>query len=291
MLAGERRDVVPIGTELRSLAWLGVMLIATGVGIVITKHFDQIGPLAIAMVLGAAAAACYAYVVWRRASARRVPAEAGTHTVDDYIVLLGALLISADAGFIESQWHLLGSQWQRHFLLLAILHAAAAYYFGNRAVLSLSVAALASWFGIEKHEIFSSNTDFAFRAFICAAVLLTWRVANRKADFNGLFEHAATNIAFWGALSLTFDPSTKYTGLLVTAIFAAGSLTYGLRSRRELFVMYAGVYGLIAIDAVVVDWIHEPILASFYLLISTIAAIAALFATHVRFQKERLADA
>lgn len=80
MLAGERRDVVPIGTELRSLAWLGVMLIATGVGIVITKHFDQIGPLAIAMVLGAAAAACYAYVVWRRASARRVPAEAGTYT-------------------------------------------------------------------------------------------------------------------------------------------------------------------------------------------------------------------
>ena len=55
--------------------------------------------------------------------------------------------------------------------------------------------------------------------------------------------------------------------------------------------MYAGVYGLIAIDVVVVDWIHEPILASFYLLISTIAAIAALFATHVRFQKERLADA
>ncbi|PYQ48954.1 MAG: hypothetical protein DMF59_14675 [Acidobacteria bacterium] len=279
MLVGERRDIVPIGTELRSLAWLGVMLIATGVGIVITKHFDQIGPLTIAMAVALAAIACYAFAVWKQSSVR------------DYMVLLGALLISADVGFIESQWHLLGSEWQRHFLLLAVLHAAAAYYFGNRAVLSLSVAALASWFGIEKHEIFSSNADFAFRAFICAAVLLTWRVANRKADFNGLFEHSATNIAFWGALSLTFDPSTKYTGFLVTAIFAAGSLTYGLKSRRELFLMYAGVYGLIAIDFVVVDWIHEPILASFYLLISTIAAIAALFATHVRFQKERLADA
>src|SRR5712692_4558385 len=183
MLVGERRDVVPVGTELRSLAWLGVMLIATGVGIVITKHFDQIGPLAVALVVAIAAIACYAFAIWKPTNVR------------DYIVLLGAPLISADVGFIESQWHLLGSEWQRHFLLLAVVHAAGAYYFENRAVLSLSVAGLASWFGIEKHEIFSSNTDFAFRAFLCAAILLTWRLANRKADFNGLFEHTATNIA------------------------------------------------------------------------------------------------
>src|SRR5262249_15302105 len=155
----------------------------------------------------------------------------------DYIVLLGALLISADVGFIESQWHLLGSEWQRHFLLLAVLHAAAAYYFGNRAVLSLSGAALASWFGVEKHGVFSTTVDFAIRAFICAAVLLAWRIANRKTDFKGIFEHTATNIAFWGALSLTFESSTKYIGFLVTAGLAAISLMYGLKRRRELFVI------------------------------------------------------
>src|SRR5437867_4900663 len=191
MLVGERRDIVPIGTELRSLAWLGVMLIATGVGIVITKHFDQIGPLTIAMAVALAAIACYAFALWKQSSVR------------DYMVLLGALLISADVGFIESQWHLLGSEWQRHFLLLAIVHAAAAYYFGTRAALSLSIAALATWFGVEGREIFSTQTDFALRALICAAVLFAWRFANRKPDFASLFEHSATNIAFWGALTLT----------------------------------------------------------------------------------------
>ena len=157
MLVGERRDIVPIGTELRSLAWLGVMLIATGVGIVVKKHFNEIGPLTIALIIAAAAIACYAFAVWRQSSIR------------DYVVLLGALLISADVGFIESQWHLLGSEWQRHFLLLAVVHAAAAYYFGTRAVLSLSIAALATWFGIESRAIFSSQTDFALRALSCAA--------------------------------------------------------------------------------------------------------------------------
>src|SRR5712691_2097861 len=279
MLAGERRDVVPIGIELRALAWAGVMLIATGAGIVVTKHFDQIGPLAIAAVVGAAAIACYAFAVWKQSQLR------------DYVVLLGALLISADVGFIESQWHLLGSEWQRHFLLLAAVHAAAAYYFGTRAVLSLSIAAFATWLGIEKRDIFSSETDFAYRAFICAAVLLIWRAANRKTDFNSLFEHSATNIAFGGTLTLTAASATKYAGLLLTLIAAAGSLIYGLKGRRELFVMYAGVYALIAIDMVVVDLIHEGIFVAFYLLVSTIAAIAALFAIHVRFQNERLANA
>jgi len=279
MLAGERRDVVPIGNELRALAWLGVMLIATGVGIVVKKHFDQIGPLAIAAVVAMAALSCYAFAVWKQSQLR------------DYVVLLGALLISADVGFIESQWHLLGSEWQRHFLLLAALHAAAAYYFGNRAVLSLSIAAFATWLGIEKRDIFSSETDFAYRAFICAAVLLIWRSANRKTDFNSLFEHFATNIAFWGTLTLTAASTTKYVGLLLTLIAAAGSLIYGLKGRRELFVIYAGVYALIAIDMVIVDLIHEGIFVAFYLLVSTIAAIAALFAIHVRFQNERLANA
>jgi len=279
MLAGERRDVVPIGNELRALAWLGVMLIATGVGIVVKKHFDQIGPLAIAAVVAMAALSCYAFAVWKQSQLR------------DYVVLLGALLISADVGFIESQWHLLGSEWQRHFLLLAAVHAAAAYYFGNRAVLSLSIAAFATWLGIEKRDIFSSETDFAYRAFICAASLLIWRSVNRKKDFNSLFEHFATNIAFWGTLTLTAASTTKYVGLLLTLIAAAGSLIYGLKGRRELFVMYAGVYALIAIDMVIVDLIHERIFVAFYLLVSTIAAIAALFAIHVRFQNERLANA
>jgi hypothetical protein len=283
MLVGERRDIVPIGDELRALAWLGAMMIATGTGIVITKHFHEIGPLTIAAAVAVAAFACYAFALWKQSAIR------------DYIALLGALLISADVGFIESQWHLLGAEWQRHFLLLAVVHAAAAYAFGNRAVLSLSIAALASWFGIEKRELFSTDVDFAWRAFACAAVLIGWRLADRRVDFHALFEHFAANIAFWGALVLTSDTSTRPIGLLVTLALAAVVMAYGLRTRRELFVMYAGIYALIAIDIEVViliaDVSDEPILAVFYVLLSTVAAIAALFAIHVRFQKERLAHA
>jgi hypothetical protein len=72
-------------------------------------------------------------------------------------------------------------------------------------VLSLSVAALATWFGIETAVIFSTQTDFALYA-PPAPRSFVWRFANRKPDFARVLERA-TNIAFWGALTLTADRS------------------------------------------------------------------------------------
>ena len=67
-----------------------------------------------------------------------------------------------------------------------------------------------------------------------------------------------------------------------------------MRSRdatERAFRPAAGIYGLIAVDIVVVTWIQVVIIASAYLLVSSIAAIAALFVMHARFHEKRLADA
>src|ERR1700690_3712137 len=140
----ERRDVVSIYPELRMLTWAGVMLISWGVGLYVSKHLDDIGPLAIAAGIGIASVACYAWSFWKRSRQASL--------VDDHVLLLAALLASADVGYIEYHYHLLGSSWPGHFLFLAVLHAATAYFFQSRFVLSLAVAALAAWLGIERRS-------------------------------------------------------------------------------------------------------------------------------------------
>ena len=69
----------------------------------------------------------------------------------------------------------------------------------------------------------------------------------------------------------------------------AFSLIHGFRRRRELFVIYAYIYGLIAVDIVVVDFLltrkSDEIVFASYLLLSTVAAIVALFVTHMRLRK------
>jgi hypothetical protein len=283
LIAVERREIVSIYPELRLLTWAGVMLISWGVGLFISKHLDDIGPLAIAAGIGIAAIACYAWSFFKR---NRQAALA-----DDYVLLLAALLASADVGYIEHHYHLLGESWSRHFLFLALLHAGTAYFFNSRLVLSLSVASLAAWLGIERRtvdSIFDAPVETAGRTFVCAIIVIGWRAIDRvmrpATTFSSLFDHAAANLAFWGALALATHKETRFTGCAFAIALAIASMLYGRRFREGTFVIYAWVYGTIAVDIAVCDEINDPMSISFYLLVSTVAAIAGLFISHARMR-------
>ncbi len=280
LISGERGEIVSIHAEVRVMAWIGVMLIVGGAGVIVSKNFDRIGPLAIATAIGVASAVCYLWFAMRRKSGR-------SGALDVYILLLGALLLSADTGFIEAQWHLLGGAWPRHFLLLALIHGATAYLFRSEALLALALAAIASWFGIERTlgTLFTSSHALAMRAFACAGSLAVWRMANRRREFERLFDHFIANLVFWGGLILTFQQETRFAGAAIVVIFAVLTTWYGFRRREELFVLYAFVYAVVAIDVVIAEAIGTNILVLLFLIVSTIGAIVALFWLHGRFGK------
>lgn len=287
----ERREVVSVYGELRFLIWGGVMLIATGVGIIVSKNLDRIGPIAIATLIALAAGACYAWTAWKRTRAASL--------ADDYVLLLGSLLLSADVGYIEHQWHLLGPVWPRHFLLLAVIHGAVAYWFGSRMVLSLSISALAAWFGIERRGgTIDSAISFALRAYLCAGTLLVWRAIDslRKpvprgsrpaVSFSPILDHAALNLAFWGSLALVFEPDSRSLGCLIALVLAAFSAWYGFRRREERYVLYAWVYGTIALDVQVASWLgfNDGSLILLYLMVSTVCVIGGLIVTHDKLRR------
>ena len=280
LLERERREVVSVYGELRLLTWGGVMLITGGVGVIVSKNLDRIGPLMVAFAIGAASAACYGWAFWKRTRTASL--------VDDYILLLASLLLSADVGYVEHQYHLLGASWQRHLLLLAVVHAVVAYVFGSRMVLSLSLTALAAWMGLERRveAIFDSSADTAARALVFAGVVLVWRLIDERVThnrrFTALFEHFAANVAFGGALALTFASDTRWTGCAIAVILAALVAWHGLRTKKEAFVLYAWLYGVVAVDIAICSVLHDEVLVALYLVASTVAAIIGLFVIHSR---------
>lgn len=285
LIARERREVVPVGAEVRTAAWLGVMLIVTGVGIIISKNLDRIGPMVVALAILGASLACYGWAAWRRSSR----AESA---VDPYVLLLGALLLSADAGYVEHQFHLLGGAWARHFLILAVIHGAGAYWFDSRALLSLSISSLAAWLGVEQRPdaIFDNGRALAVRAFTASGVVLAWMwVHGRvrpKVDFRRVFEHFAAMLALTGGLALTFDSPTREIGAPLTIAVAGLVIWYGFRVSAESFVLYAFAAGLMALHGVVIPEFRGSINeVLWWLLVSTLAAIAALFVIHGRFKR------
>lgn len=284
LIARERRQVFSIYPELRLASWGGVMLLATAAGIVLKNNLDRIGPLALAVLIGLAAAACYAWTWWRRTRAS---------LVDDYVLLLGALLVSADVAFIETQFHLLGGAWHRHFLALAVVHGVAAYLYGSRMVLSLSVAAFAAWLGVEQRHVLDFNADgeMPMRAYLCAALLLVWRAIDLRlrptTKFSSLFEHFAATIALSAGVVLMFESETRTRGCLITIALAAGVIAWGMRTQRESFVLYAFLYGVIAVDVLVVNALGEEVLQLLFVVVSTIAAIVGLIVIHARMKVVR----
>jgi hypothetical protein len=283
LLARDRREVFSLHPELRIIAWGGAMLLATAAGIVLKNNLDRLGPLTLALLMALAAAACYVFVWWRRGKA---------HLVDDYILLLGALLVSGDVAFIESQFHLLGDAWHRHFLILAIAHGVTAYVYRSRLVLSLSIAATAAWLGARQTP-FGEGSAYAVRAYACALILLMWRAIhlrldrNPARDFAPPLEHFAANLAFAGAIALMFEDETRLLGCLLALAVAAAVIFWGMRTKREAFVLYAFLYAVLAIDVLFGHLVHEEVLIFLFLVCSTIGAIVALIAIHARVKEWR----
>jgi hypothetical protein len=279
LLATERRDVFSLFGELRAASYIAVALVTTGVGIVIKNNADRIGPITIIAVLLLAAAACYAHAL--RALVRGLDRS----IVGDYVLLLGALLVSSALGYAESQFHLLGPNWSRHFLSLAALHIATAYVFDSRLVLTAGLAAFAAWFGANAKSV-DAGANFGARALLCAASVALLRLANRHEAFDAAFEHFAANLAFLGALSWSFDGHMRWYGVATALALAALVVWRGLRGGGEAMVIYAIVYATIAFDVGVVSLANDPALDFLYLLISTPIGIAVLFIVHARL-KER----
>lgn len=263
LIARERREVFSLHPELRLAAWAGAMLLASAAGIVLKERLS--------LLMIPAAAACYAWVWWHRS---------GATIADDYVLLLGGLLVSAEVVQLHRP---------RPFLILAIVHGLGAYVYGSRILLSLSIAGLAAAMGIERGRAFEWNAALAPRAFLTAAMLIAWRELHRRLasqPFLRVFEYFAMNLTLWGSLTLLTENGTFVLGCLLTIALAAAAMGWGFLQRSEPFVLIALVYGVIAAEALVVHYVDDAA-APWIILISTTLAIAVLIAIDRGFRARR----
>jgi hypothetical protein len=286
-VALERGTAFSVFEELRFALYASVAAITSGVAILLEKNLDRIGPVTLILGLAVVAAACYGTAI--RTRLRGAARSIG----GDYVLLLGALIVSADLGYAESQFHWLGAHWAWYLLILAAVHAAAAYFLDSRLVLSAALAALAGWFGIEANLNAVLHLDGMLRhagvqAILCASVILVWREAHRHLRGNPaflyVFDNFAANAGFCGALALCFDRETRLMGLLVLMSAAIASIHKALRGNQEIFLIYGICYpalGLCTLEAQVLP--YGPF-ATLLELATVVAGVTLLWVFHQRMK-------
>ncbi|MCZ8130149.1 MAG: DUF2157 domain-containing protein [Steroidobacteraceae bacterium] len=245
-VALDRREAWSIHLELRLVTWIAVLCVTGGVGWLLARNLDRLGPATIVLGLLAAATAC-ALPAIRARFGDRAPG-----TVVEYALLLGALLASAALAYAETQFRLLGPLWTWHLLLLAALHGTIAHALRSPLVLAAALTALAGWFGMTApfgmpFGSGRSGFELGAAAIACAVVIVGWRTATIRlqpaAGFTETFDQFAANLAFWGALAWCVRGGWfMLPGVALLAAFATLALRRGLAHRRESYVVYAVVY-------------------------------------------------
>lgn len=242
--------------ELKTMLYLGVLLLNVGLGVLVYENIDTIGHTVLILLTGCVSAICLGYAYKRRAPFSAGQADSPTPYYD-YILLLGCLTFLIMEGYWQYQYRVFGDRYGLATFLPTVLFFGIAYILDNRGVLSLAVTLLASWVGVTvtPTELLRNN-DFNSEAIIGTGIALGIFLAiipffsermNFKKHFSLTYLNFSVHLLMISCLSgvIALDNWPLYFPLLCLAV---GFYIWYARTRSSFyFLVVAVIYGYIGV--------------------------------------------
>ena len=239
-----RGDLVSVRLEIRTLLYLGVLLLTTGVGLFLKLNHDRIGPAVIAAGLGLAAAACFVQV-FRRAAPFTWGRAADPGVAFDYVLLLGLLLVASDLAYVEVQFRVFGPDWPYHLLVVSLLCLVAAFRWDSAVALGLALTSFAAWRGVAVNVLRGAlgpgrPEETRWNAIVCGLLFVSLGVAlvrvGKKPHFEEVWVNFGLLLLLGGLLSGVFgDPSHWGLWLAALAAVSAVDVWRAFRAGKTLY--------------------------------------------------------
>ncbi|HEY8936991.1 MAG TPA: DUF2157 domain-containing protein [Cyclobacteriaceae bacterium] len=272
--------IISVFYELRALLYLGVMLLATGLGILIYQNIGELGHLLSIVALTLIMIACFWYVIQKGLPYSNDKVKAPTPYFD-YILLLGCLLTIAIQGYLQFQYQILDDNLGLSTLLSALLFFVMAYRFDHVGILSLGITALASFWSLSispqkwySSDFFSMESNLQITAIVFSSVLagiaMGLDVKSIKKHFTFTYINFSSLIYFVGATAGLFMGDYYYSYLLLIYVGCVLSFFFAKQKRSFLFLLYVFVFGYIATTYLLSDLFfdREPELWFLYSFVS-----------------------
>lgn len=246
-----------VGIELRTILYVGILLLTSGLGILVYKNIDTIGHLAVISFIALVSAACFVYCYVKSFPYSNLKVNS-PNTFSDYILLLGGLTFATFMGYLQYQYSTFGLHNEIAFLIPAIVFFGAAYYFDHLGVLSMAITALAGFVGIAitptellSHNDFSSHplilSGIGLGAFLVGAALVLNR-KNIKAHFTFTYLNFAVHLLFVSCLAglFVFDEWFMFIPLLALFVLLVGRHAY--KEKSFYYLLFTVIYGYIGVS-------------------------------------------
>lgn len=231
---------VSLHWELRTLLYIGILLVTTALGILIYENIDTIGHSIIITMIGILCAACFIYCFKKTKGYSSAKMES-PGILYDYILLTGCLLLLSFIGYLQYQYNVFGNRWGLAVFIPMVILFFAAYYFDHLGVLSIAITNLAAWLGITvtPAEILKDN-DFNDARLIYTGIILGSSLIifsmltsrkNIKQHFAFTYKNFGAHILFIALLAALFYYNDIY--LLWFLILIAVSFLFFRNSEKE----------------------------------------------------------
>lgn len=297
LIAIKERKVFSVYAELRTLLYLGVLLFSTGVGILIYNNIGQVGHYASLLLLIAGIVACLFYVTKHQVpySNQRVEEP---NPYADYVLLLACLLFLSVLGYLQFLFGIFDDYLGLISLLAAITFFALAYRYDHLGVLSMAITAFAGFWGLAvspmnwyAYDFFNQLqlqwTGVFFGAGLFAAALILERLGIKK-HFTKTFLNFAIIIAFVGLNSLLFRGENNSLVAILQLALAVALGFYSLRVKTMLYMIYAFIFGYIALTYLIFTNLNFVLeLFMFYLLASCVLFIVFVINLRKKFKTDQ----
>lgn len=244
--------LVSVFYELRTILYLGVMLFATGAGILIYQNIGEFGHIISIAFLCIVAVACFWYV-FKHAPDYSNGKVTSPIPYYDYIVLLGSLLVISIQGYLEFQYGALDENLGASTLVTSAFFFYIAYRFDHTGILSLAIAALASFWSISVSPQkwysgdFFSESNLHITAIVFGGVLAAIAVVLDKRAIKKHFTFTYLNfcmlIFFVGSITGLFIGELWGIFLLLITLGCAFAYYVARYEKSFLFLLYAFLAG------------------------------------------------
>lgn len=265
--AQARTSLFSVHYELKTILYLGVLLLSSGLGILIYKNIDSIGHLAVILFIMLVSAGCFTYCLKQKRPFSLGKVEA-PNPFFDYMLLLGCLTFITLVGYTQVQYLVFGERFGLAFFIPMVVLFFSAYYFDHLGVLTMAVTNLAAWCGIAvtpdrmlRDNDFESGTviitGLLLGAFLEAVAYCSKRF-RIKAHFGFTYSNFAAHLLFISCLAALFEFDDIYVIWFLVLMGITGYFyRKAIQERSFYFMLILTLYAYVGICYMVVRFLLE----------------------------------
>ncbi len=301
--AQESKQLLSVHWELKTILYLGVLLLTTGLGIIIYKNIDSIGHQAILAFIALLSAGSF-YYCYKTKLPYSVEKVEAPNPFYDYVLILGSLSFITFIGYLQFQFQVFGTRYGLATFIPMLLIFFSAYYFDHLGLLSIAITNLAAWAGIAvtPTRILAQN-DFnnqtiIFTGLVLGALLMGLGVATQKINIKKHFEFTysnfGTHILFISCLAAVFNfEATYFLWFLLLVGICFFFYRKAIKEKSFYFMLLLTLYGYVGLGYVVVRLLFYTAsfdmagvyIAFLYFIASAIGLIVFLISMNKKLKK------